>query len=773
MADVSVKMGVSGISEFKQGMTNAAASVKTLDAALKANEKQFERTGNAEEHYAAQATLLNQKLKQQQEFIRNAEKALKQMEDNGVNKNSAAYQNMQRQLIEANSAMSDTEEQLRNLGNTTQNTTQKTDQLASSLQGLNKKVSLEQVKEAVGSITEGLENAGKKAVELGQQLWDQVMDSARRADDTATMAQMYGIDLDRFQRMQKLVGNGLDTSVDAMLSSQDKLKKGIGSGNSQVLNYMEQLGISVRELSGDEGVGEFITRDQTELFWEAGKALMNMSDAYDKEAAATAMFGRSWKELVPLFETYDSLEEYEAALDAQTVTSEKAVRDLADLNDAVSKLESNWTILKDEMLGAIAPALTKGADALSGLLEKLTLYLQSERGQEMLENLGKAVEGLFKDISEIDPQQVIEGFSGVFTAITDGFKWISDNSGTIVSALEAVVIGWGALKLTGGALELLTLIQGITGLGGAGASTAAATAGASAGASWGSAFAAAVVKAAPWLIGLYTALKPGETAGTDESEIINEATGQLTTAGWNAWVNNPELFADVIETVGEEFGDLGAILQDASAITSMVKFWSSGDLDQLRRELMDLGYVLKTPEQERKTNIEQVETEGGTAQYDSSGERIGYTPEAGKGRSYRKNRRTGEIIWNDEEPMTVEAEPELTPDAQSDLQGLLDNMDLSAVVELRPSMMRIGAIFGGLDFLPHANGLPLVPFDGYPALLHKNEQVIPARQVERENRSYNSNLYVESMYMSGGADAEGLAAAMAAAQRRTSAGFGS
>ena len=592
MADVSVKMGVSGISEFKQGMTNAAASVKTLDAALKANEKQFERTGNAEEHYAAQATLLNQKLKQQQEFIRNAEKALKQMEDNGVNKNSAAYQNMQRQLIEANSAMGDTEEQLRNLGNTTQNTTQKTDQLASSLQGLNKKVSLEQVKEAVGSITEGLENAGKKAVELGQQLWDQVMDSARRADDTATMAQMYGIDLDRFQRMQKLVENGLDTSVDAMLSSQDKLKKGIGSGNTKVLEYMEQLGISVRELSGDEGVGEFITRDQTELFWEAGKALMNMSDAYDKEAAATAMFGRSWKELVPLFETYDSLEEYEAALAEQTVTSEKAVRDLADLNDAVSKLESNWTILKDEMLGAIAPALTKGADALSGLLEKLTQYLQSERGQEMLENLGKAVEGLFKDISEIDPQQVIEGFSGVFTAITDGFKWISDNSGTIVSALEAVVIGWGALKLTGGALELLTLIQGITGLGGAGASTAAATAGASAGASWGSAFAAAVVKAAPWLIGLYTALKPGETAGTDESEIINEATGQLTTAGWNAWVNNPELFADVIETVGEEFGDLGAILQDANAITSMVKFWSSGDLDQLRRELMNLGYVL-------------------------------------------------------------------------------------------------------------------------------------------------------------------------------------
>lgn len=72
----------------------------------------------------------------------------------------------------------------------------------------------------------------------------------------------------------------------------------------------------------------------------------------------------------------------------------------------------------------------------------------------------------------------------------------------------------------------------------------------------------------------------------------------------------------------------------------------------------------------------------------------------------------------------------------------------------------------------YANGLPLVPFDGYPAILHKGERVVPAREVAA-SRNFSSNLYVESMYMNNGTDAEGLAAAMAAAQRRTSAGFGS
>ena len=71
----------------------------------------------------------------------------------------------------------------------------------------------------------------------------------------------------------------------------------------------------------------------------------------------------------------------------------------------------------------------------------------------------------------------------------------------------------------------------------------------------------------------------------------------------------------------------------------------------------------------------------------------------------------------------------------------------------------------------HANGLPYVPYDGYLAELHRGEMVVPAREVA--SRNYSSNLYVESMIMNNGTDAKGLAAAMAAAQRRTMAGYGS
>ena len=722
MADVSVNVGVKGISQFKQGISEANASIKTFDAALKANEKALKADGDAEKYMQAQTTVLNGKLQAQQKLVENAEAALKQMAKNGVKETSTAFQDMQRKLIEAHTAMMDTQDQLDNLGNKAEETGEKAKKLESDLGGLNKKVSLEQVIGAVNSITTGLENAAKKAVDLGQKLWDTIMDSARRADDTATLAAMYDIPLETYLRMMKLVGNGMDTSVDAMLGAQDKLKKGIGSESNDIMSILRELNLLQTGMEKGGGTFEIIPEDSVELFWEAGQAIMNMDNAYKQESAAQKLFGKSWKELSDLFTKYKSLDEYNAALEEQTVNSEESIRDLAALNDAVSKLESSWTTLKDEMLGAIAPALTKGADAISGLLDSLTEYLKTEEGQQMLDNLGKAVEGLFKDISEIDPQEVVKGFSGVLNTIVDGVKWISDNSGTVIGALEAIVIGWGALKLTGGALEIVKLIEGISGLASGGAAAAAGEAGAAAGTAWGASFASAVMTAAPWLVGLYTLLKPAESAGNDLDAMY--ANGKVTTAGWEYWNNNPEQWYARTMAVGNRYGDLSTLLGDEAALNIIGNLTLTDEevFKQLEEQLgvkpLEVPYEMTPYEDVQEEIREQV----GTVVVDAMLKIIGVT---GGGQ-----------------------------------------MGLTA-----GGMPKGGGGGGPARYVKgYANGLWSVPFDNYPALLHKNERVVPAREIE--SRNYSSNLYVERMYMNNGQDAEGLAAAIAEAQRRTSAGYG-
>ena len=129
-------------------------------------------------------------------------------------------------------------------------------------------------------------------------------------------------------------------------------------------------------------------------------------------------------------------------------------------------------------------------------------------------------------------------------------------------------------------------------------------------------------------------------------------------------------------------------------------------------------------------------------------------------------------VWDQlmkgKEKPKVEVEPALPPDVGQQLQDTLNSYQYTIPVgvyvgpELDTSMFNLDG--------EHANGLPFVPFDGYIAALHKGERVVPASQ----NKSYtaNSNLYVEKMYMNG-VNAQGLAAAMAAENRRVRSGFGS
>ena len=71
----------------------------------------------------------------------------------------------------------------------------------------------------------------------------------------------------------------------------------------------------------------------------------------------------------------------------------------------------------------------------------------------------------------------------------------------------------------------------------------------------------------------------------------------------------------------------------------------------------------------------------------------------------------------------------------------------------------------------NANGLPFEPYEGYISLLHKGERIVPANQ----NKNYNvyNNTYFDRTQVSGGVDADGLAARIATAQKRALSAVGS
>jgi hypothetical protein len=746
---VNVKMGVD-IGGFTSGIKQGQQILKGLNAELKASESEFKATGNAEQKLASQTKTLTSQLNVQKGIADQARAALKAMTDAGVDPTDAAYQRLYVTLMNAEAGANDALAALNALKGGTENAKQGADDLTDSLKGIGKKISLEQVKNGINSITTGLENAAKKAVQLGEQLWNTIMDSAKRADDTATMAEMYGIDLDTFMRMQKLVENGLDTSVESILASQKKLKKGIGKESKETAQALKELGLA---FSTDRG-GWIAGKDSLDLMFRAGQALKKLSSETEREAKAQAIFGRSWEELVPLFNQYQTVDEYREALAGVTVNSEDTIRDLAALNDAVSALESSWTTLKDELIGAIAPELTKGADAISGLLDKLTEYLKTDEGQEMLKRLGTAVSGLFDDLGKISPEQVVEGFSKVFTTLVDKITWLSEHWGEVKTAIEGIGTAFLTMKGISTITSMITLIDALKSIGLFGGAKAAETAAEVTGAQL-----AAEVSASTVMSGLQAA-----------------ATNGMPVADWllNSTPAGTQLQNLVADLLGQEkqFADIDIAGEVKKGIQESVTGTGEADgsipLYRAAVPFVDVGRQIQNAQDPNASLGETLLNP------------IGWlAPWLYLGRVGNKgNQTSAEDIAENIGDLDLPADVEIPDDTALMLEEEIGTVDINGVVHFVDEEGN-SVTPGSFDAPPlhkplrrkKANGIWSVPYDGYLAQLHRGERVVPAREVQ--SRSYNSNLYVESMYMSSGMDAAGLASAMAAAQRRQMSGYGS
>ena len=466
---VNVKMGVD-IGGFTSGIKQGQQILKGLNAEMKASEAEFKATGDAEKKLNDQTKTLNSQLNVQKGIADQAKKALEAMTKAGIDPADAAYQKLYVQLMNAEAGANEAQAALNKLGGGAEQAAEGADQLSNSLNGISKKMSLDQVIGGIDKITSGLENAAKKAIKLGEDLFNAITEAAGWADDTATQAEMFGIDIEQFQRMKKLVANGMDTTVKSMLESQKKLRKGIGEESKATMETLQELGLAIS--SGKDDAAHLITDDQTELFWKAGQAIMGLTDDFDKEAKAQALFGRSWEELVPLFNKYKSAEDYAKALEEVEVVSTESVENLATLNDKLSELEGNFDTLKTELLGQLAPALTDAAEALNGVLTTVLEYLKTEEGQQMLEEMKNSVQELFAGMKDINAEDVVKGFKDAFDKVTGALDWIVQNKDTVIAAVEGIFGFWATLKVSEGALTILKVINGLKDLAGLGGATA-------------------------------------------------------------------------------------------------------------------------------------------------------------------------------------------------------------------------------------------------------------------------------------------------------------
>lgn len=686
----NVKLGVE-VSEFTKGMKEAQDSVKLVNAMLKQNEAQLKLTGDAEATMEAQTTLLNAKLEQQKKVAEQAEKALQAMKDSGVDPTSKAYKDMMLKMVNAQTAAKNTEAELKTLGDTTEKTAGSTKTLGDNLKEIGGKISLEQTITGIEKITGAIEKGAKAAYKLGKSIVTEVLGAGSWADELQTTAKAYGITPEELQRMQK-TAEIIDTSADDILKSKQKLAE-----NTDKLSDL--LGIDVGGKTIDDA------------FWETGEAIMALGDAFEQEEIAQKIFGKSWRDLVPLFSA--GREEYERINDTWSVVSDEQLESLQKLDDQYQTLKADLQTLKMETLSQLA-------EPMANVLAKLNEFISSDEGQKVIGDL--------------------------MGTLKDALQWITNNSGAVVTALTAIGTAFGLMKVSEGVLTVVKLFDGLKGLLGGGKGGGGGTGGGGAG--W---FGTAMGKAGGllktfWTTGggastltplaaLALGIMPAVIAhGQDLArwqQQYNARVSAATQGGRNAWFI--QAAADAFGTEGQvNFGTAEKLLMGLSDRQGQQK----AELYNLLKGSTTAGYDT--------WNLLNMFWNGETMDQHMVDELL---------------QNITDVFAANEQKVKVPMEPEVPADAAQQISEQIGTVPIS-----------VQLIEGGGAEHSFANGIWSVPYDGMLARLHKGERVVPARQA---GSSFSSNLYVENMNMSGGLSADALAASIASRNRRVMAGYGS
>lgn len=769
---ISVEVGAN-VAPFKSAMAEAAASAKTLDAAMKANEKQLKATGNEEQYLQQKAQLLSSAMSAQQAIAKNAEQALAAMAAGGVSATSVAYQQMQAKMLTAYGAMNDIQAQMTSMEGAATEAAASTDTLSTSVENIGKKMSLDQVISGIEKVTSVMERAGKAAIEFGRNLWSLMSDSADWADDLATNASMWGMSTEELQRRQ-YVSQFIDTTVESIVKSRNKLATNMKYGSEDAMDVFALLGIKTNETTyastsligpGEEIAGKL--RDWEDVFWETGAALIALGDNAETESMSMKVFGKSWDELKPLFrmseedfEKYGSARErYAAKMAEAPIVSDEDVNKLGALDDAMAELESQFTVMKESVFATLAPAFTEISNGLSSLMEQFNQYLQTDEGKEYMEGLGNAVKSLFEGIGDIDFSQAIETVKGAITGLKDALEWIKKNEGVVTGALAAIASSFAGLKISEGVLTFVQLVNGGKGLfakGGAGAAGAAAAnaAGAAGTTAAGGGFGGALRAGLSFGGKVLPFALPVALAADGIVGIVND-----TIEGYEVGQSRRDMF-DTLKTLG--FGndkDLGAYWEEMGA--SLLSPDSGVSIFDRMKAGFDAMLAMEDGNEwfEGLYNIlpDYITDamESIFADVDTNDSKWQYSPDL-------KTNFIQELFNSITTDIGdgIEIPTELNPDMAS-LQTMLNNAGFSAPVTMIPVEAPES----------NANGISFVPRDNYLTYLHKGERVMTAAA----NRQFTANSYfnVGVMNMNDGLDADSLAARVADQNRATMNGFGS
>ena len=310
----------------------------------------------------------------------------------------------------------------------------KTSNLSNKLSGLAKGLAV------------GVAAVGTAAAATTKALINGATETAKYGDEIDKTSQKIGFGTEAYQKWDyamQIAGTSMKDCSIGLKTMTNKIDDAL-NGSSSAIAMFDKLGISVDDLKG---------KTREDIFGMVVSGLQNTTDELTKAAIANDVFGRSGQELMPLFnETTENTQKLlEEAEKYGMVMSENAVKNSADFNDSLTRMQKTITGVKNKLLGELLPGFSTLMDGISGLVSG-----QEDAGEKVAEGITNVVETISKvlpKIVEVVGNLIPKLIPVVGEILTSVSQALLDNLPTIIQ---------GILKLLPGLLKaVVMIIEGI------------------------------------------------------------------------------------------------------------------------------------------------------------------------------------------------------------------------------------------------------------------------------------------------------------------------
>ena len=403
--------------DVNKEINNTQTQLKDVERLLKLDPKNTELL-------AQKQKLLGDQIQTTKGKLETLKQAQDTMDQNGVDKNSAQYMALQREIITTDREVKNLEKASKETANAMSSIAQAADKVA---QGAQK----------VADKTRGLSTAAAGALGAIGGLAYKTMQSA---DELSTLAKQTGFSVEELQKFQYASGL-VDVSMSDITGAAAKLKKAVASDSDELAD----LGVKAKNADGS-------FRDINDIFYDSIAALGNIQNETERDAKAMAIFGRSADSLAGIVDDGGkALKELgQEAEDMGLIMSGDTVDSLNAVNDKVDKLKAQAKGRLAETGAKALEVLTPVLEKVVGLLERLFTWignLSEEQLQTIMTILAvvAAISPLASLIAKISG--MVAQIPTLINVVSTALTWLMANP---IALVIAAIVGLVVLIATKG-----------------------------------------------------------------------------------------------------------------------------------------------------------------------------------------------------------------------------------------------------------------------------------------------------------------------------------